>query len=77
MSASRTRTSPLALGVVTLASVIALMKFLSEISMTFGGVGSNEAVACAILYAGALIISVLAIALPGAMAFRERQLFFA
>jgi len=67
----------LALGVVTFASIVALLKFLSEISMAFGGISSNGAVAYAILYAGAVIMPMFVIALFAALAFRERQIFAA
>jgi uncharacterized membrane protein YhaH (DUF805 family) len=67
----------LALGVVTLASVVALLKFLSEITMAFSGIRPNEALAYAILYTGALIMPIFVIALFGAVAFRQRRLFSA
>jgi uncharacterized membrane protein YhaH (DUF805 family) len=64
----------IALGAVTLACVVALLKFSSEISMTFGGINSNEALAYAVLYAGALIMPTFVIALFGLLAYRELKL---
>lgn len=63
----------LTLGVVTLVSVAALFKFLSEIAMAFGGVGSSEIVVYAVLYASALITPMIVIVLLGAVAFQDRQ----
>jgi uncharacterized membrane protein YhaH (DUF805 family) len=60
------------LGVVTVVSVVALMKFLSEITMAFSGVVRADAVVYAMLYASALITPIIVIALLGAVAFRDR-----
>jgi uncharacterized membrane protein YhaH (DUF805 family) len=67
----------LALGVVTLASVVALLKFLSEISMAVGGIWSKHAAMYGILYGGAVVTPVLLIALFVVLAWRERRLFSA
>jgi hypothetical protein len=53
-------------------SVVALMKFLSEITMAFSGVVRADAVVYAMLYASALITPIIVIALLGAVAFRDR-----
>jgi uncharacterized membrane protein YhaH (DUF805 family) len=67
----------LALGVVTLASVVALLKFMSEIGMALSGINANAALAYAILYSSAVIMPMFVIALFAAIAFRERQIFAA
>jgi uncharacterized membrane protein YhaH (DUF805 family) len=64
----------LACGVVALASTFALLKFISEVSMAVGGVWSKHVAVYGILYAGAIVMPILLIALFAAMAFRERRL---
>jgi uncharacterized membrane protein YhaH (DUF805 family) len=64
----------LALVVLTLASIFALLKFLSEISMAIGGTWSDWAIAYAIFYSAALVAPVLLIVLFAIMALRERRL---
>ncbi len=64
----------LAFGVVALASVLALLKFISEISMAVGGVWSKHAAVYGILYAGAVVTPILLIALFIVVALRERRL---
>jgi uncharacterized membrane protein YhaH (DUF805 family) len=63
----------LALVVLTLASIFALLKFLSEISMAIGGVWSHWAVVYAIFYGAALVAPILLIVLFAMIALRERR----
>jgi uncharacterized membrane protein YhaH (DUF805 family) len=63
----------LAFGVVTLAGLFALLKFMSEISMAVGGVWSDWAFVYAIFYTAALIAPILLVVLSVLIALRERQ----
>jgi hypothetical protein len=58
---------------VTLASILALFKFMSEIVMTFGGATPDRALVYAILYGGALIAPLLLIVSFALLGLRQWQ----
>jgi uncharacterized membrane protein YhaH (DUF805 family) len=67
------RIGAVTLGIVTLASILALFKFISEAVMAFSGATPDRALVYAILYAGALIAPILLIASFALLGLRHWQ----